>query len=104
MAKLCVVTSVYAIRKSRPLDYYLTPTIHLLEDLSDSDINICLFTDQEIGSFPTAGNIHIFQPSPESLIKEMWDQPDWKSQPRGLEHPNLLAIWLGKLVISELSL
>ncbi len=99
-----IVTSVYHLRKSRPLDYYLLPTVHLLEDLANSNVNICLFTDQSKDKFPQANNVHIFNVSVDELIKEMWANPNWRTEysryakdSEQKASPELIAIWLGKM-------
>ncbi len=108
MEKLCLVTSVFHIRKSRPLAYYLTPAIHLLEDFANSEVNVCLFTDQPEEVFPRAPNISIRTCTPEALIRPIWNDPNWRNlytkraapHEKNMEHrtiPELIAIWLGKL-------
>ncbi len=110
---LCLVTSVFHLRKTRPLDYYLQPAIHLLEDMASSDVNVCLFTDQDESLFPKASNIHIFPMPADNFIKEMWDCPYWKDtytrKTRGKKGvteqqfvPELLAIWLGKFPMMKI--
>lgn len=108
---LVIATSVYHLRKSRPIEYYLQPTIDLLSDLTNSNINVCVFTDQNKDLFPKGNNIHIFQISPEELIKEMWNKPNWKQEYQESlkieveqkDIPDLLAIWLGKFPMMKLA-
>jgi hypothetical protein len=115
---LCIVTSVFKLRRTRPLDYYLTPTIDMLIDLQNSNIDIFVFTDQPKQCFPEANNIHILNVCPSSLIQNIWEDYDWKSnyvtalQNRSkilMERneqksvPDLLAIWLGKIPMMKIA-
>lgn len=113
--KLCVVTSVYHLRKTRPLEYYLTPAIHLLEDFSESDVDVKLFTDLPFDLFPIASNLTIIHKTPTEFAEDMWGDPNWKSVYQTAlndrpddrfeeKHvPELIAIWLGKLTMMEMA-
>ena len=111
MSKLCVVTSVYNIRKTRPLEYYLTPTIDLIDDMSGSDVEICVFTDQCKDKFGVAENIRVFNYPPDFFIKSMWDDADWRNKyltkranSTGEVIPELISIWLGKFMMMQMAL
>ncbi len=111
--KLCVVTSVFNIRKDRPIEYYLTPTIDMLTDLAGSNINICVYTDQEEKLFPKANNISIFKTQDkelDNLIKPIWGEENWRSRYQFLvsdkelpaaRYDELIAIWLGKITMMK---
>ena len=109
--KLCIVTAVFNLRKTRPLEYYTIPAVDFLNDFLNSEIEICLFTNLDKNIFPQAQNIHIIQKSPDSFISEMWDNENWRAeyttalearlkiQSQKIEqntNPELLSVWLGK--------
>lgn len=110
---LCIVTSVYRLRKTRPLDYYLKPAVHLLQDFSESDVSVVLFTNLDVELFPEASNIHIIKKDPSSFMDEMSDDPSWKEKYQfALRNrptnrfeekvlPDLVSIWMGKMIMME---
>jgi len=111
--KISLVTSVYQIRKSRPLDYYLVPTQHLIQDLANSNIYIWLFTDLDASQFPIAANLKIKQLTYDQLISDIWPDEGWAikykkamkdrliSRFEEKSFPELLAVWLGKFKMME---
>lgn len=113
--KLCVVTAVYHLRKTRPLEYYLAPAIHLLEDFSNSEVNVMLFTDLPADLFPKSNNLKVVHKTPDELADDMWGEPNWRSvystalsdrpdhrfEEKNI--PELIAIWLGKLTMMEIA-
>lgn len=113
--KLVLVTSVFALRKSRPLDYYLVPAVDLLQDLKNTEIEVFLFTNLNHSYFPSASNITIISPTLDELICEIWSNPDWREiyrkalADRSLERfeekriVELISIWLGKFKMMEIA-
>lgn len=112
---LSLVTAVYALRKTRPLNYYLIPTQHLLEDLANSEISVYLFTNLDKSFYPSASNIKINNLTPNELICDIWDDPNWKIVYKNAlsDRPenrfeekiilDLIAIWLGKFKMMEIA-
>lgn len=115
---LCLVTATYSLRKTRPIDYYLVPTINLLNSLANTEIEICLFTNLPKESFPSAKNIEIIIKDVNEFAAEMWGTHDWKSQyefnSKLTEHlprqyvqeeertvPEMLSLWLGKFPMMQ---
>lgn len=106
--KIVIVTAVYEIRKSRPFEFYLYPANDFLSNMADSDLKIKVFTNKKSNLFVRSCNIEICTREPESFMKSVWDDPDWKrvysnalkNRPddrfEEKNNPELLAIWLGK--------
>lgn len=106
--KISIVTSVFLLRKSRPIDFYLKPANDFLLDMANSNIDIHLYTNLEKSKFVQAGNIFIKNESFDNLIQYFWNDSDWRNiYSKALESrssdrfeekliPELLSIWLGK--------
>ena len=106
--KISIVTSIFHLRKTRPLGYYLKPAQDLVEDMSGSDIDIHLYTNLASSHFASAENVHIYSPSIDELVQFFWNDPNWRNMYSDMlsdrpDHrfeekliPELIGIWLGK--------
>ncbi len=113
--KICIATSVYHLRKTRPLDYYLMPAKHLIEDFADSDIDVFLFTNIPDSFSVNSKNIKIIHKEPDDFAMDIWGDLDWRTKYKNAlasrdekrfeekNVPELIAIWLGKMTMMEIA-
>jgi hypothetical protein len=106
--KITIVTCAYSLRRSRDFNFYLNPLNDLLSNLSNSDLNIKLFTNRDAGDFVEGKNIDVCVRDIDSLVKPIWDDASWKETYKlalkdrsslrfeEKEVPELIGIWLGK--------
>lgn len=105
--KINVVTSIYRLRKSRSLEFYLNPGLDIIKNIENSKINLTIYTNIKDNLLQN-NNVKVKQVDFDELISFFWNDKEWrKSYSNALKSrsskkfeekniPELLAIWLGK--------